>query len=149
MKNSLKSLILAMVVGLASAGPHKINIEGDSILSEGAEATYVITIKNTHTEEYVDLVVAVEGLQESGLRFCSAHSNDLEIVSSSVDGEACVESFTPSLAIGQVVTLLITVKASLLKKVGELRSLEMAVRVTGENFRRGVARKTTTIYKAS
>ena len=142
-------LILCSTIGITYAGPHRIRIKGDTILHEGTETTYTITVQNTHNKDYEDMVIAIEGLKDSGLKFCSAQSKDLELFTNTVDGVTQFEAFGGSLAMGQTATVAFRVQASHLENIGDLKSQQMTICVNGANFRRGVVRKTTTIYKAS
>ncbi len=134
--------------GLMHAGPHRIRLHGDTILREGTEATYQVTVQNTLDKDYEDMVIAIEGLNARGLQFLSADSATLEIFSHTVDGTTQLEAFGKFLASSDVATVTFTVKACSLENIGDLATQQITIRVTGGNFRRGVVRKSITVYKS-
>ncbi len=128
-------------------GPHKIKILGDLIVKQGTEAEYTVTVKNVSEKDFADLIINVEGFNGTGLMYDEATSENMKMISYEMDDGTGVEAYLDRLPVNQTASVTIKIRACALKNDGDLRSQWLTVKADGSNFRRGVIKRSVTIYK--
>lgn len=139
-------LMSSLFIQSSLTGPHKINIEGASILKVGNPATYEIIIKNVGGFDLEDVVVHFEGCEKEGLEFISTVSEMMVTKVFTADSCIAVEARLKKLSANRACSFSVKTRAGYLKSDEELKSFNLQVTVTGENFRKGTLKKSVTLY---
>ena len=141
-------LMLTIVSFNLMSGPHRIRFEGDTILKEGTEATYTLSVTNTWDKDFDELDISVIGFGDSGLECCSSSSDKLKIFENTLFEPGSLEAFCEHLGVGETVTMSFTAKGTRLKKPGDVHSITLTINVNPGNVRKGTIRKQISIFKA-
>ncbi len=130
------------------SGLHKIRISGDSIVKEGTEGTYVLSVTNTSKTDYEDLNITIDGFSSSGLDYCSSSSDDLRIFENILVESGSLEAYCEYVRVGETVKMAFSAQGTRLKIPGDVHSITLTINVNPGNVRKGTIRKQISIFKA-
>ncbi len=155
MKRDLKSIFLAIVLCFLGvsvielfAKTAQVMITGDSILEEGQETTYTISIQNRSKNILKQITLQIDELAGQGMVYGSATSDRLVVSDRLVNGGISVSGFLESLDVNEKVYLYLTVKAPILDRENDLKSVTIKAIALIPGIEEKNAKKVITIFRS-
>lgn len=136
------TLFLTVVSGLLYAEPRKrlkVSITGDTILQEGIQACYTITVKNNGKKDLANVILSTSELAycetpHSELRFCSVTASMLEISIGAAGKGITIIGTIPTLKREETATVRICLEAGLLSSNQEIKTVRLSATAAAEGI---------------